>query len=135
MCLCQRLGHACLRASLTKVKPRMAASDRLGIQVAVDSSSFVIRRFSFWSVQGICIALLRYQLRRVLPGLSKRPSLHSLITLLKRCVSLINSDSRTRLVYLPGVGVNHDQEGGFPGARPVCVRAIPFLDAISHRSL
>ena len=62
-------------------------SDRLGIQVAVDSSSFVVRRFSFWSVQGICIALLTYQSKRVLQGLSKRPSLHSLITLLKRCVS------------------------------------------------
>ena len=62
-------------------------SDRLGIQVAVDSSSFVVRRFSFWSVQGICIALLTYQSKRILQGLSKRPSLHSLITLLKRCVS------------------------------------------------
>ena len=62
-------------------------SDRLGIQVAVDSSSFVIRRFSFWSVQCIFIALLTYGLKCVLSGLSKRPSLHSLITLLKRCVS------------------------------------------------
>ena len=62
-------------------------SDRLGIQVPVDSSTFVILRLRFWSVQGICTALLTYQLIRVLQGLSKRPSLHSLITLLKRCVS------------------------------------------------
>ena len=62
-------------------------SDRLGIQVSVDSSSFVFLRFSILSVQGICIGVLTYELNHVLQGLSKRPSLHSLITLLKRCVS------------------------------------------------
>ena len=91
--LCLQPYHLeCTRSRLIKVETCQSwMSDRLGIQVAVDSSSFVVRRFSFWSVQGICIALLTYQSKRVLQGLSKRPSLHSLITLLKRCVSQMQS--------------------------------------------